>query len=149
MQNPLRSVRLAALFALFAVAVPATVRAQETTDTAKLAAPLRSARAAFNKGLSSGDGAGASAIFSDSVVVDFQGQVFTGKDAATGWLTEALQGVSALKFAPPTFTVADAEVTERASYTVSTPNGDQSGTTETVWRKEKGGTWKVWRLRVS
>ena len=61
----------------------------------------------------------------------------------------ALQGISALKFSPPSFKIADTEVTETASYTVSTPGGDQSGSTETVWKKQKDGGWRILRLRVS
>lgn len=149
MQKPPRIVRLAALFALLAIVLPAAVRAQETSDTTKLAAPLRSARGTFNKALTAGDGAGAAAVFADSIMVDFQGQVYSGKEAATGWMVEALQGISALKFSPPTFKLSDTEVTETASYTVSTPGGDQTGSTETVWKKQKDGAWKVQRLRVS
>jgi ketosteroid isomerase-like protein len=149
MQKPSRIVRLASMFALLAVILPAAVRAQESSDTTKLAGPLRNARGAFNKALTSGDGAGAASSFSDSVTVDFQGQVYSGKDAATGWMVEALQGISALKFSPPSFKISDSEVTETASYTVATPGGDQSGTTETVWKKQKDGAWKILRLRVS
>jgi ketosteroid isomerase-like protein len=148
MQNQLRLVRYASLFALL-LALPAGARAQETTDTAKLAAPLRAVRAAYAKALTSMDGNGAASAFADSVYVEFQGQTYAGKEAATAWLNEALQGVSALRFSEPTFTISDAEVTERATYTVSTPGGDAQGTTQTTWKRQKDGSWKMARLVVT
>ena len=148
MQKQLRLVRCAAMFALL-IALPAVARAQETSDTTKLAAGLRTVRNSYAKALSSMDANGAAAAFADSVYVEFQGQTFAGKQAATGWLTEALQGVSGLRFSEPTFTVSADQVVERASYTVSTPGGDGQGATETTWKKQKDGSWKLARLVVT
>ena len=148
MQNQLRLFRYAALFGLL-LGVPAAARAQETTDTTKLAAPLRALRAAYSKALTSMDGNAAAAAFADSVYIEFQGQAYSGKEAATGWLNEALQGVSGLRFSEPTFTISDGEVTERATYTVSTSGGDAQGSTQTTWKRQKDGSWKMQRLIVS
>lgn len=73
----------------------------------------------------------------------------TGRTAVAGWLADALAGVSALKFAVPTFIIADDQVTERADYTVLTPEGEQGGTSETIWHKQPDGSWKVTRLIVT
>ena len=148
MSKQLRLVRCAPLFALL-LALPAVARAQETSDTTKLAAALRTVRASYSKALTSMDANAASATFADSVYVEFQGQAFAGKQAATGWLTEALQGVSGLRFSEPTFKISADEVVERTTYTVSTPGGDGQGATETTWKKQKDGSWKLARLIVT
>jgi ketosteroid isomerase-like protein len=148
MQKQLRLVRCAALFALV-LALPAMARAQETSDTTKLAAGLRTVRASYSKALTSMDANAAAAAFADSVYIEFQGQAFAGKQAAVGWLSEALQGVSALRFSEPTFTISADQVVERTTYTVSTPGGDNQGSTESTWKKQKDGSWKLLRLVVT
>jgi hypothetical protein len=47
------------------------------------------------------------------------------------------------------FIIADDQVTERADYTVLTPEGEQGGTSETIWHKQPDGSWKVTRLIVT
>jgi ketosteroid isomerase-like protein len=139
---------LALVLAVFAA--PAVAIAQETQDTMKLAAPLRTARAGMNSAYTALDAQAAARFFSDSAVVNFQGEVITGRTAVQSWLTNSLQGLSALRFGPSSFTVSETEVIERASYTVTTSDGgEQSGSSESTWRRQPDGSWKVVRLTVT
>jgi hypothetical protein len=139
--------RWATLFCL--LVLPAAVAAQETQDTTKLPGEMRSARARLNSAFTSADAAAAAPFFTDSASVEFRGEYYNGHAAVTGWLQQALQGISSLRFSPATFVVAASEITERFSYTVGTPEGDQTGQSETVWRKQTNGSWKVVRMRIT
>ena len=126
---------------------PGGTQAQATQDTTKLPAPMRAVRAQLNTALTGLRAADAAAFFADSAVAEFQGQVFTGKPAVQAWLTDALAGVTSLRFSNFRFTISENEIVESADYTVGTPEGEQPGSTETVWRRINGG-WKVVRLRA-
>jgi hypothetical protein len=139
--------RLATLCGL--LLLPAALAAQETQDTMRVPAELRTARVALNKAFTSADPTAAAPFFADSSSVDFRGEVYNGHAAVTGWLQQALQGISSLRFSAPTFVVSPTEITERLSYTVGTPEGDQTGQSEAVWRKQRNGSWKVVRMRVT
>ena len=141
---------LVVLVALAAMAAPSSARAQETQDTMKLAAPLRTARAALTAAYVALDARAAGRHFSDSAVVNFQGQVLSGRAAVDGWLTNSLQGISSIRFGASTFTVAETEVTERSTYTVVVSDGaSQEGTTEATWKRQPDGSWKVIRLTAT
>ena len=140
----------ALLFALALVAAPSAASAQETQDTMKLASPLRTARAEMTAAYVALNAQGAARHFSDSAVVDFQGQLISGKPGVIEWLTGSLQGLSSIRFGSASFTVTETQVIERASYTVTIPDGtEQGGSTEATWRKQADGSWKVVRLTVS
>ena len=126
---------------------PVGAQAQATPDTTKLPAAMRAVRAQLNTALTGLRAADAAAFFADSAVAEFQGQVFTGKPAVQAWLTDALAGVTSLRFNNFRFTISENEIIESADYTVGTPEGEQPGSTETVWRRINGG-WKVVRLRA-
>jgi ketosteroid isomerase-like protein len=131
------------------IAIPTAASAQETQDTTKLAAPLRTARAELTAAYVGLNPQAAARFFSDSAVVDFQGQVITGKPGVTEWLVGSLQGLSSLRFGSASFTVSETQVVERASYTVTTTDGtEQAGSSEATWRKQADGSWKVVRLVV-
>ena len=129
------------------VAHPVGTQAQATQDTTRLPAAMRAIRAQLNTALTGLKAADAVAFFADSAVAEFQGQVFSGKPAVQAWLTDALAGVSSLRFSNFRFTISENEIIESADYTVGTPEGEQPGSTETVWRRVNGG-WKVVRLRA-
>jgi ketosteroid isomerase-like protein len=137
------------LLGLLLLAAPVAVPAQETQDTMKVAAALRAERAGLNKALTALNAKGSVAFFADDAIVDFQGQTFTGKMEIEGWLTQAFSGLTSLKFGAPSFKIADAEVVETVQYTVGTPEGEQPGTTETIWRRGSDNKWKVVRMRGS
>ena len=139
--------RLATLCGL--LLLPAALAAQETQDTMRVPAELRTARATLNKAFTSADPSGAATFFTDSSSVEFRGEVYNGHAAVTGWLQQALAGISSLRFSAPTFVVSAAEITERLTYTVGTPEGDQTGQSESVWRKQRDGKWKVVRMRIT
>ena len=126
---------------------PVVTQAQATQDTTKLPAAMRAARAQLNTALTGLKAADAAALFADSAVAEFQGQVFSGKPAVQAWLTDALAGVSSLRFNNFRFTISENEIVESADYAVGTPDGEQPGSTETVWRLVNGA-WKVVRLRA-
>src|SRR5687768_14659524 len=99
------------------LAAPAIAPPQYTTDTTKLVAPFRAARAAINAAYIALDTRAVGRHFSDSAAVDFQGQVFSGRAAVDAWLANSLQGVSALRFGPSTFMISENEVMDHSSYT--------------------------------
>jgi ketosteroid isomerase-like protein len=143
------SVTLALTF-LALLAAPGAMSAQETQDTMRLPAALRTARAGLTGAYTALNASAASQFYADSATVNFQGQVFTGRSAIEAWLVDALQGLSAIRFAAPTFVVSENEVSERGGYTVALPDGtEQPGSAETVWRRQSDGSWKVMRLTVS
>jgi len=137
---------LAAVLLLMGLARPAA--AQETQDTTRLPESLRSVRTSFSVTFSRLDGAAAAAHFADDGAVDFQGQTIAGKQAVGGWFAEVFSTLSALRPGTSSFLIADDEVMERASYVVVTPDGEQTGATETVWKRQEDGSWKVARLIV-
>jgi hypothetical protein len=145
----MRLSRLTAATFLVLLAMPlAGIAQQSTSDTTKLPAAMRTARAGLNSALSGLKGTAAMAFFADSAVAEFQGQVYSGKPAVEAWLSQALAGVSALKFTAPTFTISANEIIETAPYTVATPEGEQPGTSTSIWRRSAGGKWLVTRLTV-
>jgi len=143
------ALRFSALLFLLAWALPAAVSAQETQDTMKLVPQLRSARNAMSAGYAKMAGADVATHYADDIVVQFGPDEFRGKEQATAWITQQLGALSGLKVDPPTFTVKPDEVAERSSYTVSLPDGtSQTGSVETVWKKQASGAWKVARMTV-
>jgi ketosteroid isomerase-like protein len=136
------------LMLLLCFAVPTS--GQETQDAAQLPEGLRAARASLDSAFAKLDAGAAAALFTASGSVEFQGQTFAGRDAVGGWFAEAFAGLSGLKSGTSTFVVADGEVTERASYVVSISDGtEQQGTSETLWKRQEDGTWRVVRLVVT
>lgn len=138
----------ALLFAVGAL-TPAAVFAQETQDTMQLTSELRTTRSALT------DAYGRLAIddiaahYADDIFVQFGTDEFRGKEAASAWISQALQGLAALRFGRSSFTIKPDEVTERNSYTVVLPDGnEQTGTVETVWKKQAPGGWKISRMLV-
>src|SRR5688500_2284865 len=126
---------------------PVGTQAQATQDTTRLPAEMRAVRAQLNTALTGLKAADAVAFFADSAVAEFQGQVFSGKPAVQAWLTDALAGVTSLRFSNFRFTISENEIIESAEDTAGTPEGEQPGSTETVWRRVKGG-WRVVRVRA-
>jgi ketosteroid isomerase-like protein len=114
----------------------------------QLAESLRSARASMSAAFAKLDATAAAGHFADDGAVDFQGQTVAGKAAVGGWFAEVFSGLSSLRSGTATFLIADGQVTERASYVVGTPDGDQQGSTETVWKRQDDGSWKVTRMIV-
>ena len=144
------TLRLVAALFLLLCAAPAALRAQETQDTMKLAAPLRAARAALTAAYISLEPARANIHFADDAVVIFQDQTYRGRAAVDGWIVDSMTGVSAVRFGTPRFTIADAEVTDYNTYSVTLGDGSLAeGTSEMVWRRQADGSWKVVRLLVT
>jgi ketosteroid isomerase-like protein len=144
------ALRFSALLFLLTWALPAAVSAQETQDTTKLARELRAARNAMSAGYAKMAGADVAAHYADDIVVMFGPEEIRGKEMATAWITQQLTALSGLRVDTPTFTVKADEVSERSGYTVSLPDGSsQTGTVETVWKKQTNGAWKVSRMTVT
>lgn len=144
--NP-RAALVSAMVALLVVAAPAS--AQETQDTAALPQALRTARTGLEAAYAKLDGAAASSHFAPTGAIDFGGQVISGRDAIRGWFGEMFANMSGLRAGAPKFVLGESEVSEKSTYVVALPDGsEQSGTSETVWRLQEDGTWKVVRLIV-
>jgi hypothetical protein len=139
---------LAALLMLASLAMPAAAQ-QTTQDSTALPEALRTARTAMSTALDKLDSAATAALFTTDGAVDFQGQVVTGREPVAGFFAEAFAGVSAVRFGPPTFIIADGQVTERASYVVAIPEGEQAGTSVTMWTRQEDGSWQVTRLTIT
>ena len=145
MRRPLLMLIAATSIAL--TAQPVETQAQTTQDTTRLPAAMRAVRAQFNMAMTGLKAADATAIFSDSVVAEFQGQVFSGRPAVEAWLTGVFAGVTSLRFRNFRFTISENEIIESVDYVAETPDGEQPGSTETTWRLINGA-WKVVRLRA-
>ena len=142
--------RLAPLCFLLLLALPGAAPAQETQDTTKLPTALRSARNGLYTALVAMDAAKSSPFFADTAVVLFGGETFRGRTDIHTWLAGQFQVLKGVRFTGSTFNIADTQVTERAGYTVATPDaGEQSGTNEMIWSKQSDGSWKVVRLTIS
>ena len=128
-------------------AQPVEMQAQTTQDTTKLPAAMRAVRAQFNLAMTGLKAADAGAFLADSVVAEFQGQVFSGRPAVQAWLTGVLAGVTSLRFTNFRFTISENEIIESVDYAARTPDGEQPGSTETTWRLING-VWTVVRLRA-
>jgi ketosteroid isomerase-like protein len=129
---------------------PAALAAQETQDTTRVPAGLRTARAAFQAAYRGLDPMAAADLFTDSAVVDFQGQIFSGKVAIVeSFLPTSIQGLSSVRFGPSSYRIAEGEIVENGSYFV-VPEGasEQAGGYRTTWRRQADGSWKVARLEV-
>jgi len=138
------------LFAL-ALAAPSAVGAQETTDTMRLPAEMRSARAALNTAITSFDANAAGAVFADSAVVNFGGEIISGKPAiAQGWLPQMFQTVASIRFGASSYVINDSEIVETGNHYVvpAEGGGEQPGTHITRWRRMPDGAWKVIGLDV-
>jgi ketosteroid isomerase-like protein len=122
--------------------------AQETQDTTQLPESLRTERATLSAAYSALDAVAVAGHFTDDGMVDFQGQSIAGRQAVGGWFAEMFGGMQAVRSGPSTFAIGEDEITERATYVVSMPDGDQSGSSETIWRRQEDGSWKVARLIV-
>jgi hypothetical protein len=141
--NPIRAVALAALLV---VAAPAAAHAQapaETSDTTKLAAPLRASMSAMKLALVGLKAAETSAHFAPDVVVEFQGMTYTGKLNAEAWLSGVFSQITSISFTASTFVVNVDEVVQKSSYTTMSPAGEQPGSNQITWRRLADGTWKV------
>ena len=149
--HPTRAaLRLVAALLLLLVAPPAVLRAQETQDTMQLSPKLRAARAELNAGYMALDPTRVKPLFADSAVVHFQDQMHSGRQAVDAWIVDSMKGLSAVRFGTATFTIRDAEVIDRNTYTVTLDDGSQAeGTSEAVWRRQADGSWKVVHLLVT
>jgi ketosteroid isomerase-like protein len=125
--------------------------AQEVRDTTRLPVPMRAARAGFTTALTALDARAAGNHFSDDVVVDFAGDLFTGRQAVVEqWLLQTLGGLASIRFGEGVFTLSEAEITERSAYSVL-PAGEtqaQPGTYVATWKLLPGAGWRISRLAV-
>lgn len=137
--------RLAVLLLL----LPVVVSAQERPDSAALPAGLQPVRAEVVAAYARLDAAAASAHLSQDVVMDFGGQVVHGRGPASGFISELLGDITALRFGAPYFLLRGSEVVERRSYVATTPSGaERGGRVELVWARQPDGGWKARRVTV-
>lgn len=133
---------------LLALVLAAPASAQETQDTTVLPEALRAARGELNAAFAKLDPTAAAAVFAADGAIDFQGQTIAGRQGVGGWFGEVFTGMSGLRSGTATFVVTDDSVTERSSYVVVLPEGEQGGNTETTWKKQEDGSWKIARMVI-
>jgi ketosteroid isomerase-like protein len=133
---------------LLLIALPFAAAAQETQDTASLPESLRPIRTALGAAYARLDGATAATFFADDAAIEFDGQVLSGKQAVTGWFMQMFSQLEGLRPGTTTFRIAEDQVTERGSHVVIVQGQEQAGSSETVWKRQADGSWKVARLIV-
>lgn len=148
MQSRLLRAALGTVPLLLLLALAAPAAAQETQDTMSLPEALRTSRAELGAAFAKLDAAAAAAVFTTDGAIEFQGQTVAGRQGVNGWFAEVFVGMSGVKSGSSAFVVADGTVTERASYVATGVDGDVTGTTETVWKKQADGSWKVARMII-
>jgi hypothetical protein len=106
------------------------------------------AQSALEAALEALNATAAGAWFADNAVVDFGGEIYTGKQTIVGnWLPGVLSGLHSLRFGESTFAVTGEEVTESTQHFVENQEGTQTGNHRVLWRKIDG-QWRVSRLDV-
>jgi ketosteroid isomerase-like protein len=139
------------LVVVLAAVSPAGVRAQATQDTTRLPEALRETRAKFNDAITRRDAAAAAPCFAEDAVVNFGGEVYTGRESVVNnWLAPTLGALMSLRIGGATFTVAEDEVVETASHGVDAGDGsgEQAGSHVVHWKRMPDGSWLVAKLEV-
>jgi len=137
-----------AVMALTAALLAGASTGAQAQSQPKLPQGFMAAQGALSAAFQSLNATAASSWFADSAIVDFQGEIFTGKRMIVeNWLPATLGGLHSLRFAESTYTVNGEEVTESTQHFAENEEGTQAGNHRVVWRKV-GGQWRVLRLDV-
>jgi ketosteroid isomerase-like protein len=125
------------------VAFPAVAAAAAETN-AELKEQVRQAEIAFAKTMADRNlDAFASFIAEDSVFFG-RSEAFRGKAAVVASWKQLYEGPEApFSWAPDTVEVLDSGELALSSGPVLDPKGKRFGTFQSIWRREKGGRWRV------
>jgi ketosteroid isomerase-like protein len=131
---------LAALGLVIAVAsLPAL---SETTE--ELAQQVRAAETAFAKSMADRDHAAFATHVADEAVFFGRQKAQRGKAAVVAAWKPLFDGPTApFSWAPENVEVLDSGTLALSSGPVRDPSGKQTGVFNSVWRREKDGTWKI------
>ena len=129
-----------ALIALLGVANPARTAPHESNDA--LADQVRAAETAFAKSMADRDLAAFTRLLApDAVFV--QDPVLRGPAAIVAAWRGFFDGPAPFSWAPDTIAVLDSGRLALSSGAVLGPDGRRVGTFNSVWRRERDGSWRI------
>jgi len=129
-----------AMIALLGIAPP--VQAAPRESTGALADQVRAAETAFAKSMADRDLAAFSALLApDAVFV--QDPVLRGPAAIVAAWRGFFDGPAPFSWAPDTIAVLDSGRLALSSGPVLAPDGRRVGTFNSVWRRERDGSWRI------
>jgi ketosteroid isomerase-like protein len=115
------------------------------TDTASLATQVTAAERAFAKTMADRDHAAFVSFLSDETVFVPEGaSALRGKQAVAAAWKRFYDGAQApFSWEPDRVEVLDSGTLALSSGPVRDPQGNRTGTFNSVWRREAGGAWKI------
>jgi uncharacterized protein (TIGR02246 family) len=113
------------------------------SDTAKLADEVRRAETAFAQTMADRDHAAFVSFLADEAVFFTGTGELRGKAAiAAGW-KKFYEGTAPFSWRPETVAVLESGTLALSSGPVFAPDGTRAGTFNSVWRRERDGSWKI------
>jgi ketosteroid isomerase-like protein len=138
-----RRVFALAAWVVMALGVP-SARADSQADLAKLETELRAAETAFAKTMADRDHAAFARFISDEAVFFGRAGEIRGKAAVTKAWAGLFEGEQPpFSWRPEVAVVLESRGLGLTSGPVFDPQGKQTGTFNSVWRRESDGSWKV------
>lgn len=132
------------ILALSAVAALAAACGRPSADHVALADQVRRTETAFARTMADRDHAAFTSFLADDAIFGAGERALRGKAAiAAGW-KRFYQGADApFSWRPEHVEVLDSGTLALSSGPVFAPNGARSGTFNSVWRRERDGSWKI------
>ena len=119
-------------------------RSGECQSTDALAAQVRAAESAFAKTMADRDPAAFASFITDEALFFDAKSVLRGKAAVvSGWSAYFAGPRAPFSWAPETVEVLASGTLALTSGPVRDPDGRQTGTFTSIWRRESDGRWKV------
>lgn len=137
-------VRIVALALVLSACVLASTRAKEALDIPKLQEEVRAAETAFAKTMADRDHAAfATFIASEAIFFGREGEI-RGKPAVVESWKGLFEGKDApFSWRPENVVVLDSGTLGLSSGPVFNPEGKQTGTYQSIWRRTPGGRWEI------
>ncbi len=130
--------------ALTLAALTSSAFAMSDAERTKLEAEVRAAETAFAKTMADRDYAAFARFVADDAVFFGRNAVTRGKQAVVdSWKGLYEQPNAPFSWAPETVVVNDSGTLAHSSGPVVGADGKRFGTFNSIWRREKGGSWKV------
>ena len=136
--------RRAVAAALVITALCATALADPKPDTAKLQEELRATETAFAKTMADRDHAAFAMFIADEAVFFGRTGEIRGKKAVVDAWAGLFEGKAApFSWRPETVAVLGSGTLGLSSGPVFAPDGKQTGTFSSIWRKKADGKWEI------